>query len=60
MSFSLPRTPKVALKRVLWGGIGQRKRREPKTVSFGAVETKEVEKWIGILQVLFFHQLRCA
>ena len=51
LAFSLPRKSKVALKSILRGGASQQKRREQKKVSFGDVETKDVEKWIGIVQV---------
>ena len=50
LAFSLP-TPKVALKSILRGSASQQKRGERKKVSFGDVETVEVEKWIGIVQV---------
>ena len=58
LAFSLPRTPGVAVKSILRGGASQSKRQEKK-VSFGDVETKEVERWIGIVQVcwLLLHWL---
>ena len=51
LPFSLPPTTKVALQSILRGGARQQKGGEKKKVSFGGVETKEVEKWIGIVQV---------
>ncbi|MCJ1266687.1 hypothetical protein MMC22_006572 [Lobaria immixta] len=59
LAFSLPPTPKVALKSILRGSASQQKRGERKKVSFGHVETVEVQKWIGIVQVCcpFLHRL---
>lgn len=65
LAFSLPSTPKVALKSILRGSANQQKRGEQKKVSFGDMETKEVEKWIGIVQgtesdnQLFYEGTRC-
>ncbi|MCJ1466388.1 hypothetical protein MMC07_005007 [Pseudocyphellaria aurata] len=49
LAASPPPTPKVALKGILRGG-DSRKNRQEKKVSFSHVETKEVEKWIGVEQ----------
>ena len=53
LAFSLPRKSKVALNGILRGGASQQERREQKKVAFGDVKTKEVEKWIGIVQVSY-------
>ena len=59
LALSLPAPPKVALKSILGGGARRQKREEKKKkkVAFGDVETKEVDKWIGIEQVGFVHLL---
>ena len=53
LDFSFPSTPQVALKSILRGNASQLKPREKKQVSFGGVETKEVERWIGIVPVCY-------